>query len=503
MKSKLLFLNISSGSAVYLSSIVIAFYITPIIVNNLGKYDYGLWEMLISIVGYMGLLDLGIGPALLRAIAMSYRKNNIDELQEIFGTALLFFYLLALLSLSFFSTLLLFPEIIIEFTKIEYKKFEIVLFLFAINIFIVLPLNVLVSTLFGFQCHNYVNYTRIFIGISSGFITYYLLEVCHLDGLIVLSCLQFVSNFISFCIFSYFLNQKNLFIASSIKKFSISKFYDLMSYGIKSSLFMLASRLQFATMPFIIGKSIGVNFIISYVLPNRLVDYARGFSLVIAFPLTPYFADLTANNDYEALKSEWLKSARVLQIFTVAAPFYLFFCGDVFLSLWIDNPSIFSEQNVIFALLFGFSFQAISPNSMQILLATSHHGALSCVYFFLSLISIPLSYYTSLEYGVFGAALSTSFVTSIVSLLALIKACIIMKSSLIEYFKLTLFPLLLPILLLALSLWLFKILLYPSNYFLLIFQVLFGSLIYAIAIWNFVLSRDDRKIIYSIVRNFK
>ncbi len=43
---------------------MVAFFLTPFVVNSLGSTAYGIWVLLMSLTGYYGLLDLGVSAAL-------------------------------------------------------------------------------------------------------------------------------------------------------------------------------------------------------------------------------------------------------------------------------------------------------------------------------------------------------------------------------------------------------------------------------------------------------
>jgi len=492
MSKKLLIFNASSGTILYFLSVVVTFLLTPVVVSTLGRFDYGLWEMLVSIVGYMGILDLGIGPALLRNVAASHAQNDTVQLQETFSTALIFFCFVSLVSFFVYVFLFLFPEFIFGPEQHDFSRLRIVIVMFAINTCIVFPTNVYVGTLFGLQQHYCVNITRGVLLILNGISTYILLKIQYADGLLVLASLQFLSNMIQFFVYTRLIKKNNLSILFSFRFFSFHMLRELFLYGVKSSILMISSRLQYATMPFIIAKAASVDSIIFYSIPCRLIDYARGFSLAVGFPLTPHFTSMIGKNNRDALIRAWFESALFLQIITGSMLIFLYFCGDLFLNLWIGNDFLVSGSGVVTALLVGMFFQAFSPNSLQMLLASSQHGKVALLHLLFALFSIPMAYFATHFYGVIGAAFSNSIITSILSVITLIAACSFLNVSFLKYIKKTIVPLLPSLIILGFSLWIINYYFAPSNYIGLIINVFIGCAVYYVSIWYFVLSDTVR-----------
>src|SRR5579864_5582324 len=64
--------------------------LTPIMIHYLGDFQYGLWVLVMSVVDYSGILDLGIRPTLHRFVARWKSLNDRVALNETMGTALAF-----------------------------------------------------------------------------------------------------------------------------------------------------------------------------------------------------------------------------------------------------------------------------------------------------------------------------------------------------------------------------------------------------------------------------
>ena len=73
------------------------FITAPIILKQLGESEYGVYQMVLSMVSYMSILDFGLHNVTTRFVS-KYRATKDDELQRKFlGTNILLFGLIMLL----------------------------------------------------------------------------------------------------------------------------------------------------------------------------------------------------------------------------------------------------------------------------------------------------------------------------------------------------------------------------------------------------------------------
>lgn len=68
--------SIVSNWVTFLFSAGVNFVVSPIVVRSLGETQYGAWSLLTSMVGYLGLLDLGVRSAVTRYIAKFYASGE-------------------------------------------------------------------------------------------------------------------------------------------------------------------------------------------------------------------------------------------------------------------------------------------------------------------------------------------------------------------------------------------------------------------------------------------
>jgi O-antigen/teichoic acid export membrane protein len=278
----------------------------------------------------------------------------------------------------------------------------------------------------------------------------------------------------------------------SLLNSSMKTMRDLWAYGMKSMAMMLASRLQVQSMPFVIGSVLGLDMIVFFVMPRRLMEYARGVSTTIGFPLTPYFASFYGRDDHAALRERWLKSSLALQVISNAMPVVLLFCGVPFIGQWLGTEYAATGKWVIYILVIGLAAESLVPNAASLLMAANRHGRMSYLLLFIAGACVPVAIIGAKLWGLVGVAIACSIATVIGSVISLWMACRELQITPVQYFRESTLLLLTPLLILSALMWICGVLLPVNGYIQIILQLLIGGSGYLVAIWLLVLDWEAR-----------
>jgi len=224
-------------------------------------------------------------------------------------------------------------------------------------------------------------------------------------------------------------------------------------FGIKNSVLMLASRLQKQAVPFIVGRMLGLQTVVFFSLPNRLVEYGRGLSVAMGFPLMPYFGALSQSKDVANIQLNWKKASYALQVVTLAMPVFIWFAGEPFLRIWIGPEYADKGSLVLKILIVGLVVEAVSPNASRFLVGAAKHGQAAKFCLIVSVLFIPFAILGAHYFGLIGVALASSVASSVCSLGTLFLVCQQLGITIGEHLRDTVFSLLLPLALTSLFLW--------------------------------------------------
>ena len=92
--------NVVSQYASFLIGVVASLVLTRVLLRQLGAGPYGLWIVLLAIVGYLGLLDVGVGTAAVQRIARLTAEGDSEGVADVIRTSLAFFAVSGILAVA-------------------------------------------------------------------------------------------------------------------------------------------------------------------------------------------------------------------------------------------------------------------------------------------------------------------------------------------------------------------------------------------------------------------
>ncbi|MEJ5359832.1 MAG: oligosaccharide flippase family protein [Desulfobacterales bacterium] len=500
--SKRLILNSASAAVLYAVNIVIAFIMSPVVVRALGNRDYGIWEMLLSFCGYMGILELGLGPAVIRYVAREMALQNQDSLNRVFNSAFWCLLLVGLLSLIGMCLVALIPETLLNLQPGEIESLSMLCVMAGFNLLVQFIGTLFVAFLMGRQEHFLVNMFRAFVYSAQAVLVFLALTRWEGSKLIWVAGITLAGNIFQYGVLCGLVFRREGSLSLSRSGFSYSTMKELYLFGLKSALLMVSDRIQRQSLPVIIGHTIGASSVVFFALPKRLVDYARDFVVSLGFPLMPYFSGVDALRQEGERMKEWVPVSRAVSFLTLPAAATVMALGEPFLNIWLGAEYGENGRWVVMALGASFLLTGMFSNSTRVLIAADKHGRPAKKALCISIAAVSSAIPITRWYGVTGSA--------VVLLAADLTACWVfwaaaskhIRITLPEHIDATVRPLLIPFLLLAGWLAAARILFVFSAYWGLATTAIIGFSLYLIAAWKFSLKKVEKDSFKIHLRNF-
>ena len=384
--------------------IAITFVMTPIMLRYLGKVGYGVWLLINSLTGYLGLFDLGIQSSTTKYVAEYIGKKDNNELKKLVATTFLTFSIIACIVLLVSSLLAFFTNSLFKIPEGYQKIAPYLVLLVGAEISISFVFATFVQFFSGLQRYEVHAAIQTCSMLLKACIIYALLKSGH--GLLSIALLTFIFGISERLV--YMVLFRNLRLGLSVRPVYFDKtiLQNLFHYSLRSFTISIATRLITYTDNIIIGAMVSVSDISVYGVAARLVEYMKELPIIAAYVLNPAASNANAN-DQKALRQLALYSAKYTAILIAPIASGFFIVGDSFIYLWLGDG--FSKTYEILVVLTISNIFILPLSGIGAMLyGVGKHAILAKILGAEALGNLILSLVLVRYYGILGVALGTA-----------------------------------------------------------------------------------------------
>lgn len=312
---------------------IIALFILPLFVANLGADLYGIWVISAISVGYLGLLDLGFSQGVMKYISESYAKNNHTRLNSIIVTSSFLFFAIGFIILLI---ILFFHKNIINIFSIKKENLETAYNLFLVAGFFapVLWLTKISDTFFQ-GVLKFKEYS-VLSGLKTVGVTLTMLIMVYKGFDIVtiavaVNVVQILlwlpSILVMYKVFAHLSIDPRLFsfdVIQTIMPFSLGVFYS----SVLGALALQADN-------FIIGIAVSMSGITAYVVASKLFMISYNYMGMLSGVLQPTTFQAFANNDKILIDKLLFKGTKYFTMLYTPIAYLGFIISPLFINTWM------------------------------------------------------------------------------------------------------------------------------------------------------------------------
>jgi len=434
--------NVFSNWAGFVIYMVVSFFLTPFMVHHLGNTGYGIWILVGSLTGYLGILDLGLRPAVVKYVAR-YRALGDDEMvNRVVNTILVIFSSIAglvvigSLILSYFS-----PEAF----KVppEYNgQLRVIIIIVGLNVAASFPFGVFGAMLNALQRFDLNNVIQITVFLVR---TVFLVLFLKLGGgLITLGVIVLSASLTEFALKTRWCLKINPTLEINRHLASRETFRIIAGFSAYTFIMSIAVRISFQTDAIVIGAMVSAEAITFFSIGSSMIDYLSTLISHMSVTVTPLASGLDATGDDARMRKLLFIGTRycLLVILPVGCAYLIL--GETFISLWMGpqyGPSSAKVLAILMWSYFGYLSQFVAGS---VFYGLGKVKKLAYLNLGTALVNIILSVILVKPFGIYGVALGTAIPLTIYgTIIHPIYICRTMKLSLFEYFRNSyLFPIL-------------------------------------------------------------
>lgn len=404
--------NVVFNVSGYVISVVASFLITPITVHTLGDARYGAWSLVAELIGYYGLLDLGIRGAVTYYVARYSARNQGEDIKETVSSA---FWLLsacgALALLTGAGFTFAFPYLFrtegMNLTEVRHA-----LLIMSVLIGVSLPMNVFAGSLIGKQRFDIVTVIEVVTRVLTAIAVYIVLRAG--GGLVALALIQAAGRMV--CWVLTLAACRSVFggVFARPAWFKMERVRDLTGYGLRNAVGQVAQLVIYRMDLTVVGIFVGIGHVTYYSIAWTLNSYALALCTSLTFTFAPRFTHLHSSNADGDLQRLYLFGARVTGMVVTGLVAGILIFGKDFIRLWlgasyVNGPWTDRSDIIMIILVLANLPYMLQSTSRQLLFAMARVRFLMWLNVCEAVANLSLSLLLVNRYGPVGVALGTLF----------------------------------------------------------------------------------------------
>ena len=384
---------------------LIPFLYTPIMLRMLGQAEYGIYGIAQSIMGYLQLLNFGIGGSIVRYLA-KYRAEGDKEGEErifglfikiytVIGTVILIAGMTLSFNMDFYSRSL---------TGEELGLLQQLVRLMTINCAVFMPFNVYSSMIIAHEQFILNKLVAMISSIAAPALNLILLFYGWGSVGLVLSSTAL--NFLTYGLFLIFVHKK-MDIRPRFGKVGHGVLKEILGFSAFVFLANIVDILYWATDKLIIGWAVGSVATAIYNIGASFNGYVTSLSTAVSGVLMPKVTQMAVkDSSKEDFTKLFIKVGRLqfIVISFIVSAFVAF--GRPFIELWA-GPDYEQAYYVALLTMIPVTIPLIQNTGINILYAQNKHQFRSIVYACVAALNVILTLWWVESFGIIGAAAAT------------------------------------------------------------------------------------------------
>lgn len=384
---------------------IIPFVYTPIMLRILGQAEYGLYGIAQSIMGYISLLNFGIGGTIVRYLAKYRAEGNKEQEARVAGLFIKIYSvvcgLILLAGLIFAANIEVYGR---SLSAGEVETLRILVVLMTLNTAVFLPFSVFSSVVIAYERYVFSKLVGVLSTIAAPVLNIVLLY-CGFGsvGLVVASS---IIHLITYGLYAWYALCR-IKLRPSFRKAEPGLLREIMKYSAFVFLASIVDTLFWTTDKLIIGWARGTEDTAVYNIGATFNTYVTSLSSAISGLLVPKLTQMAVK---EAPKEEFsrifIKVGRLqfVVISFIVSAFVAF--GRQFIALWA-GPEYSSSYYIALLTMIPVTVPLIQNTGINILYALNKHQFRSVVYTCIAVLNVVLTFWWVESYGIIGAAMAT------------------------------------------------------------------------------------------------
>ncbi len=464
---------------------------TPFMLLKLGENEYGVYQLVYSIVTNLSLLSFGFDSSYIRFFSRYKVKGEKDEIRKMNGMYMILFCTISFICFILGILMILNSDVVLgnKISKDEYKIARRLMVLMIINIMLMFPNSVFDCYISANEKFIFQRFINLLYSIMSPLCSIPLLLLGYGSiGLVgittALTLIKLFSNI-------YFAMYK-LKMQFSFRNMNLKLFREMGNFTVFIFVNQIIDMINWNLDKYLLGRMIGSVSVAVYSVGAEINNIYMQLSVAISRVFIPQVNRLANEDDGKKKLSKLMTRVGSIQYQVLMLILLGFiFWGKEFIFLWVGKG--YEQTYYVVLLLIGSAIIPFFQNiGIEIQRAYNRHQIRTIVYSIMALMNVMLTIIFIPRFGVWGASLGTAIAIVIGNVIFMNWYYVYkMKLDMLFFWKriITFLPYTIAMTIFGLIL---KKCVHVNSWFTLFFSATLFTLVYATVLWLVGLKKEER-----------
>ncbi|HEY6124447.1 MAG TPA: oligosaccharide flippase family protein [Steroidobacteraceae bacterium] len=368
---RILVRNVLSNWTGLVLNMAVAFFMSPFLVHSLGNVYYGLWVLIRSTTGYMGMLDAGVRVAVVKFVARAEASGDTTELNRTVSTAhFLFSCAAAVAGVGTVIIAIAFPYIF----KIDPETLgtaRIVVLIAGVSLGVSLLSSVSGGILTGMQRFDISNQIGIATLVIRTIVIVAMITMGY--GIVALALTHLSMQIGNWIVINLVARRLRPDIKANLSDANRQSAKQLYGYGSANVISGMGDLLLFRTGEILAAMFIGPAAVTYYAIAGTLLEYLQKLVFTMAQTLHPFSSAKQAKGDERALQAVALIGTKLCFLIALPVTVGIVIFGHDFIAAWMGASYALQAGPLLMAMAAGRLFWIAQSGTFQILLGAGRH----------------------------------------------------------------------------------------------------------------------------------
>ena len=391
----------------------VSFLLAPFLIHRLGPLYYGMWVMVGSVIGYYGLLDIGMSGTLVRFVAHYNGADKRVALTESFASALALSAAVGVIICALGLGSMFFLPQFFHVDGAEIWTFRYVLLLTALAVAVSFPARTTGAYLRGLQRFDLTNA----VAIATTMLRAVAIVIALLAGcrVVAVAAITVLTAVLTLLLQAIAICQVDRGLVLTTHSVSWSRLRELFTFSIFVAIMSVGDYFRFNLDSIVIARYLSLTLVTPFAVAGSLIACFMSVIVGVSGPILTEMSRLYGLDDKEGLQLCYLRATRLTCLAAVTGGTLLIVNGRLLFHFWLGN-GFESSYLVLVVLTVSYVTALAQSPSIALFYAQGRHRFMSYWTISEGISNLALSIWPASRLGIVGVALGTAIPMVVIKL---------------------------------------------------------------------------------------